>query len=201
MITPEFEVSRFLKLDPVKHAGPPAGTPFEDNETVGVVFSPDGKRMYFGAQRSFGVVGVPPLPAGVVYEVTGPFRLSRAVAMDSRAPKIRLRVRKRKRIARFLRFGLPISLDLDEPAGVDATLRVPSPGGGSKLIARARPSVAVAGRVGLRLAPVRRASRLLDGADEIAAVLKVVATDAAGNRTVARRKIRLAGEESVGTRR
>ena len=29
--------------------------------------------MYFGAQRSFGV-GTDEVPAGVVYEVTGPFR-------------------------------------------------------------------------------------------------------------------------------
>jgi hypothetical protein len=212
LITTEFEITRFLKLDPVMHSGPPEPNPVADNETVGVVFSPDGTRMYFGAQRSFGVGGNENLPAGVVYEVTGPFRQGDgtggragvggvAGARGSRPPRIRLRVRKRKRIARFLRFGLPISLDLDEPVGVDATLRVPSPGGGSKLIARARPSVAVAGLVGLRLAPVRRAARLLDGADKIAAVLKVVATDAAGNRTVARRKITLAGEESVGTRR
>jgi hypothetical protein len=191
LITPQFEVSRFLKLDPVMHAGPPPGTPFEDNETVGVVFSPDGSRMYFGAQRSFGVVGIPPLPAGVVYEVTGPFRLSNLVAKDSRRPRMRLRVRKRKRIARFLHFGLPISLELDEPVGIDATLRVPSPGDRPRLIARARPSVALSGRVGLRLAPVRRAANLLDGDDETGARLKVVATDAAGNRTVVRRRVNL----------
>jgi hypothetical protein len=203
MITPDFEVSRFLKLDPVKHAGPPEGTPFEDNETVGVVFSPDGRRMYFGAQRSFGVVGIPLLPAGVVYEISGPFRQPEVVASGNgasgtrgaRSGGVRLRVRKRKRIARFLRHGLPVSLELDEPSGVSATLRVPAPGGGSQLIARAQPSVAVWGQVGLRLAPVRRAASLLTAEDEVVAKLKVVVTDAAGSRTVLRRRVELiAGE-------
>jgi uncharacterized protein len=198
LITPQFEVSRFLKLDPVKHAGPPEGTPFEDNETVGVVFSPDGSRMYFGAQRSFGVAGVPLLPAGVVYEITGPFHLPAGAragvngasgTKGARRGSLRLRVRKQNPIQRFLRSGLPISLELDEPAGVDATLCVP--GDRSQLIARARPSVALSGRVGLPLAPIRQAANLLDGKDEIAAKLKVVVTDAAGNRTAARRTIKL----------
>jgi secreted PhoX family phosphatase len=73
LITPEFRVTRFLKLHPRIHSGPPEGTPFADNETVGVVFNPAGDRMYFGAQRSFGVAGADALPAGVVYEISGPF--------------------------------------------------------------------------------------------------------------------------------
>jgi hypothetical protein len=181
------------------HAGPPEGTPFADNETVGVTFSPDGRRMYFGAQRSFGVVGIPLLPAGVVYEISGPFRLPATAGngngasgtAGARSGAIRLRVRKRKRIQRFLRHGLPISLDLDEPAGVLATLRVPSPGGDSQVIARAQPSVAVSGRVGLRLTPVRNAPNLLDTDDEFVARLKVVVTDTAGKRTVLRRRVKL----------
>jgi uncharacterized protein len=214
LITPEFEITRFLKLDPVTHAGPPPGNPVAGNETVGVVFSPDGSRMYFGAQRSFGVGGNPNIPAGVVYEVRGPFRQTvggtgggggaggASGVKGSSAGGIRLRARKRRRIPRFLQFGLPIFLELDEPAGVLATLRVPAPGGAaasgaggrSQLIARAAPSVAVSGSVGLRLAPVRRAANLLDGADEIVAKLKVAVTDAAGNRTVLRRRIKLVGE-------
>lgn len=74
MITPEFEVTRFLKLHPEVHGGPPQGSVFEGNETVGVVFNPAGDRMYFGAQRSFGLAGVNALPVGVVYEISGPFR-------------------------------------------------------------------------------------------------------------------------------
>src|SRR5215213_3010992 len=64
MITPDFEIARFLKADPQKHAGPPPPSPLAGNEAVGVVFSPAGDRMYFGMQRSF-PVGVDALPAGV----------------------------------------------------------------------------------------------------------------------------------------
>ncbi len=85
--------------------------------------------MYFGAQRSF-AVGTDEAPAGVVYEVTGPFRQTTGGPGGVRGSStggIRLRVRKRKRIPRFLRFGLPIFLELDEPAGVLATLRIRPP--------------------------------------------------------------------------
>ena len=88
LITPKFEVARFLTLDPVMHAGPPDGNPVAGNETVGVVFSPDGARMYFGAQRSFGLAGNENVPTGVVYEVNGPFR---------QAPKPRGRKKPRRR--------------------------------------------------------------------------------------------------------
>jgi secreted PhoX family phosphatase len=73
LITPDFEISRFLKLHPEVHSGPPPGSPVAGNELVGVVFDPSGTRMYFGAQRSF-AFGVDELPRGVVYEVSGPFR-------------------------------------------------------------------------------------------------------------------------------
>ncbi|MGH2980940.1 MAG: alkaline phosphatase PhoX, partial [Solirubrobacterales bacterium] len=81
LITPEFEVTRFLTLHPQVHAGPPAGSPFEGNETVGVVFNPAGERMYFGVQRSFGLAGVSALPVGVVYEISGPFSKPPAAAV------------------------------------------------------------------------------------------------------------------------
>jgi uncharacterized protein len=209
LITPDFEITRFLKLDPVMHAGPPEPNPVADNETVGVVFSPDGRRMYFGAQRSFTAAGSEQVPAGVVYEVTGPFRLptttgggaglgSASAARDGLGPGLRLRARRRRRIPAFLRSGLPVSLELDEPAGIDATLRLQGVGAAasrSKLIARAQPNVAVQGRVGLRLRPEPDVAKLLDAdqGDELVARLKVVATDGAGNRTVRRRKLRLLG--------
>jgi uncharacterized protein len=217
LITPDFEITRFLKLDPVMHSGPQEPNPLADNETVGVIFSPDGSRMYFGAQRSFGVGGNDDVPAGVVYEVSGPFRQTAGGGNGGdgsagggqggaagvtggkglRAPGARLRARRRRQIPRFLNSGLPIRLELDEAAGVDATLRLASAGGnvarsaGSRLIARARPSVAVNGLVPLRLEPTANARKLLEGRDEAIAKLKVVATDPAGNRTVRRRKVKL----------
>ena len=77
LITPAFEITRFLKLDPVMHAGPPPGNPVAGNETVGVVFNPEGTRMYFGAQRS-SLGPDPNIPTGVVYEISGPFRQAAA---------------------------------------------------------------------------------------------------------------------------
>lgn len=192
MITPELEVTRFLKLDPVKHAGPAAPSPFAGNETVGVVFSPDGTRMYFGAQRSFPAAGL--IPAGVVYEIRGPFRRT-ASAAASRSPRVRLRTGRRMRIRKLLKAGLPIHLEADGPVGIDATLRVAVPRKdgrrASRLIARARPTVAVRDLVTLRLRPTKKARPLLAGEDEVKARLKVVATDSAGTETVFRREVRL----------
>jgi secreted PhoX family phosphatase len=195
LITPEFEITRFLKLDPVKHAGPPPGNPVAGNETVGVVFNPDGQRMYFGAQRS-SLGPDPNFPIGVVYEISGPFRHPAAGGaggangggslQDLLAPGMRLRARKRRRIRKLLRRGFPIELGLDELAGVDATLTL-----GGKLLARATPSVAVRDRVPLSLEPSEDAGRILKGRDVVRATLTVVGTDAAGNRTQLSRRIKL----------
>jgi uncharacterized protein len=60
---PKRRVARFLKL-----TGPQHGDPDTEavSEVAGVCFSPKGGRMYLSSQRGYG--------AGVVYEVTGPFR-------------------------------------------------------------------------------------------------------------------------------
>jgi hypothetical protein len=193
VITPEGEVTRFLKLDPVMHVGPTEPNPLTGNETVGVVFSPGGSRMYFGAQRSFGVAGVGALPAGVVYEISGPFRAAPSTP-DRARPRLGLRVKKRFGMAKFLAKGLPVKLELDEFAGVKASLKVARPGASkATTVASASPSVAVNGPVTLRLKPNETARRMLRRrSDEpIVTRLKVAATDKAGNQTVARRKVLL----------
>jgi Bacterial protein of unknown function (DUF839) len=201
LITPDFEVSRFLKLHPEVHSGPPEGSPFEDNETVGVVFDPSGTRMYFGAQRSFAIGGLSQLPAGVVYEICGPFRRLPSAGGRRRVrarakPGLELRAPRRMPMRRFMRHGLPVKLLLDEPTGIEATLHVAARGPDgerrSRTIARAAPEVAVLDDVALRLEPKRNAARLLDGNDEVAAHLKVVASGADGKRAVLRRAVKLA---------
>jgi hypothetical protein len=191
LITPDFEISRFLKLDPAVHSGPAAGTPFAGNETVGVIFSPAGDRMYFGAQRSFAVAGI--LPAGVVYEISGPFRGPEVPpGGGSGGPErgLRLRVKRRRQIGRFLDRGLKLGLELDRPAGIVARLRVPARSGTRMLkIARKAPTVAVDGRLALRLRPDRAAARVLDGRERVRARLEVTATYADGGREVARREV------------
>lgn len=202
LITPDFEISRFLKLHPVTHSGPPEGNPFEDNELVGVVFDPSGTRMYFGVQRSF-AFGTEHVPPGVVYEVSGPFR--QTPSLDRRPPRVRLRVKRRFPISRFLRSGLPIHLELDEPAGVDAllsfTFRRRDGARRTATIGRASPRVALRDEVTVRVGATKRAERVLRGRDSVTAHLKVIATDGAGNRTVLRRKVTLwrrgAGDSSA----
>ena len=198
LITPGMEISRFLKLDAAMHSGPPEGSPVEGNETVGVVFDPSGRRMYFGAQRSFGL-GVDAIPRGVVYEIEGPFRLPPqgrpgGAGRDTDEPRLRLRARERVRIGKLLRRGVSVRLELDEAAGVEAILKVPVRRDGRRryvTVARAAPSVAVVGDVSLRLRPTHRARRVLRGRRQVAARLKVVATDAAGNRAVESRSMEL----------
>lgn len=190
LITPDFEISRFLTLDPEIHSGPPSG-PIAGNETVGVVFDPPGTKMYFGAQRSFGVGGNPNLPAGVVYEVSGPFRSPNSSGFS----KLRLRARRRISIERFLRHGLPIDLELDGPAGVRAQLRVAvggrSANAGLATIGKLHTGVAIEGRTTLRVEPTKHARRLLRNRDDLATRLKVTATGVNGYRAVARQRVRV----------
>ena len=60
-------VSKFLSASGSDHVG---------SELTGVTFDPSGSRMYFASQRAFGRDGVP--GPGAIYEVSGPFRGSRA---------------------------------------------------------------------------------------------------------------------------
>jgi len=67
LIDRDGRVSRFLSAAGPQHAG---------SELTGVTFDPSGGRMYFSSQRAFGR-GARPGP-GAIYEVSGPFRGSRA---------------------------------------------------------------------------------------------------------------------------
>ena len=60
-------VSKFLSVTGPDHVG---------SELTGVTFDPSGSRMYFSSQRAFGSDGMP--GPGAIYEVSGPFRGSRA---------------------------------------------------------------------------------------------------------------------------
>ena len=60
-------VSKFLSATGPDHVG---------SELTGVTFDPSGSRMYFSSQRAFGKDGLP--GPGAIYEVSGPFRGSRA---------------------------------------------------------------------------------------------------------------------------
>jgi secreted PhoX family phosphatase len=199
LITPGFEVARFLKLHPEVHSGPPEPSPIKGNETVGVVFDPSGERMFFGAQRSFGVGGNEQIPAGVVYEVTGPFRGPSGPGTGGNPPapvpgaQPRVWVQNRRRARRFLREGLPVRLDLPEPMGVDAVLRASYRGADGRRrwarIGRVSPGVALNGKATIKLDPAGRVKRVLRGRRRVGARLRVVATNGDGQRTVLQRDV------------
>ena len=69
IITPEGEAARFLQVTGPGQVNPASQVEDVQNEITGVIFDPSGRRMFFAAQRSFLV--------GVIYEITGPFRLTR----------------------------------------------------------------------------------------------------------------------------
>jgi len=215
LITPDRQVATFMRLDPAVHSSP------SDNETVGVVFDPSGRRMYFGAQRSFD-------QQGVVYEVAGPFRSEAGApagivpgpapdrtdgtpagaapggtgtaagtapraassapltARDRIAPWARLRFARALTARTLRRRGLRLTLELDEPAVVDARLTVLG------RTVRRRTTVAVRGRVGLLLRPdtttTRRLGRLRRPA---VGTLVLTLRDQAGNTRTVRRRVRV----------
>ena len=106
IISPDREVSRFLKLTGAEHHLPDAA----ESETVGLCFDPSGTRLYLGSQR--GAFG-----PGIVYEVTGPFRQSRSVPPAPGVP-IGLDVARRGRFGR----RLPVGITLDGRSTVVARL-------------------------------------------------------------------------------
>jgi secreted PhoX family phosphatase len=188
IITPEGEVARFLKVTGQQHTG--AGGPIS-SELTGVSFDPSGTRMYFSSQRGFGT--------GVTYEVTGPFRTQR---VDRRAPGMRVRVPRSIGMRTFLRRGLPVSILIDEPARVYVSVSwVPTrPGGRPRRRARPRRIVLARGRRSIRrrggwwrirARPGRRARMRLRGLRRLQARVLVVAKDAAGNRTLVARRVRI----------
>lgn len=166
MISRERRVQTFARLDPAVHGEPGS------NETTGVVFDPSGTRMYFGAQRSFG--------AGAVYEISGPFRTLEQ-ATDTRSPGARLTVARRIARADLERRGLPVTLVLTEPAAVRATLYAR----GGRQLARFDSGVVVRDRVAIRLKPGAAPKQANVGE------LVIRLRDAAGNRRVLRRRVRI----------
>jgi hypothetical protein len=175
LITPEGEVTRFLKVTGSMHQG--AGE--ARSELAGVVFDPSGDRMFFASQRGF--------VTGVIYEITGPFR-------KKPPPQIRVRVPRRIRKRAMRRRGVPVTIVTDEAIQVRAkvTADLPSSGGGRMRLGRARREIDDAGRHKLRLRPRRSRRRLIRRERSFRARVKVVVTDAAGERRTFRRTVRVA---------
>jgi uncharacterized protein len=187
IITPESEVARFLKVTGAQHTG--AGGTFS-SELTGVNFDPSGTRMYFSSQRAFGM--------GVTYEITGPFRTAR---VDRRPPGMRVQVPSRIGMRTFLRRGLPVSILIDEPAQLFVSVswlrprsrRAPRRRVKRRRIAlaRGRRRIRQRGAWRVRARPRRGTRKRLRGLRRVQARVLVVARDAAGNRTVVMRRVRI----------
>jgi secreted PhoX family phosphatase len=121
LITPEREVAPFLRVTGEGHSTPFPGVA---SELAGVIFDPSGTRMYFSSQRAFGF--------GMVFEVSGPFRLDDARIGAPRAggvppggdpPGIRITMRRRVAYRRLrARGGLPVRVKISEPGVVAMSL-------------------------------------------------------------------------------
>jgi hypothetical protein len=116
VIEPGGTVAPFLKL-----TGEAAvGLPERGNELAGVIFDPSGRRLYFAAQRAFGL--------GAVYEVTGPFRRPDGAPGAPRVGKVGRRepveVQAPRRVSLpALRRGIVVEVWLDEPGELRVALR------------------------------------------------------------------------------
>ena len=149
LITSDREVSPLLRF---------VGPDHEGSEVCGVVFSPDGKRLYCTSQRAFPLLG--PIAPGAVYEISGPFKVPKGgppkelvygppagelrpkgplnPGDDKRRPVARAGVRDRISRERLLDEGLRVRVVADEAASAAITLdtldlvREPGMGGSSE---------------------------------------------------------------------
>jgi secreted PhoX family phosphatase len=191
LITPDREVSRFLKVTGSMHIA--AGE--ARSELCGVVFDPSGTRMFFSSQRG--------LVTGIIYEVTGPFRLERPRGPRRRG--FRVHVPSTVTTRTLLGRGLPFSVVTGKPVDVAATLtaRFPAsanvrggvaPAGRTRVVtlARAHREIGAAGREKLQLRPQRSARSRVRARRSFRARATITVTDRTGNRRVIRRSVRVA---------
>jgi hypothetical protein len=182
IITPEGEVTRFLKLTGPGHTG--AGGPLS-SELTGVAFDPSGKRMYFSSQRGFG--------PGVTYEVTGPFRTKR---LDRGRAGMKVTSPAAVSLKTLTKKGVPVDVLVDQPATLTATVVLTRPGvsgGRSRRITAARAKKTAKLRGGYALAPkgAKAATGVLKGRRAARGRIEVRAVDEAGNVTIVRRALRV----------
>ncbi len=176
IITAEGKAASFLHLPGEEHA---------NSELTGPVFDPSGSRLYFSSQRA--------IPAGVIYEISGPFRRTRAeppAPKDKKKPTLKVRTLGKPSLRRLLRAGQPFRLDITDesmPVKVETKLvaRMKRAGGkGSRevTIGRLNTKVRKSGKKQIRMKVGDRFRKRLRRRNVTRAKLIVIATDAKGNR-------------------
>jgi secreted PhoX family phosphatase len=177
IITPQREVARFLKLTGSTHIA--AGE--ARSEITGVIFDPSGTRMYFSSQRGLGT--------GIIYEVTGPFRLERPATARPRG--FRVHVPRNVTPRTLLERGLPFAVVTGKDVEVTATLTTRLDER-TVTLARVHETIDGPGRDKLRLRPRGSQLRLARRRRSFRATVTIVATDGAGARRVLERPVRVA---------
>ncbi len=106
IISTEGEAAVFVQLPGEEHA---------NSELTGPVFDPTGSRLYFASQRA--------VPAGVIFEISGPFRKTRKAGAGG--SNLSIRTLGRPTLRRLLRTGQPFRLDFggqSRPVEIEARL-------------------------------------------------------------------------------
>ena len=184
LITPDRQVSRFLKLTGNMHIVAGEGR----SEVTGVIFDPSGKRMYFSSQRG--------LVTGIIYEVTGPFRLDRPDAGgggngSSKTRGFRVHVPPDCLTKTLLDRGLPFSVVTSKAIDVSAKLTARLDGR-TVTLARASKDIDGAGRDKLRLRPQGSARERVRSEGAFTGRVTIVGVDAAGRRRTIKRTVEVA---------
>jgi secreted PhoX family phosphatase len=180
IITPDREVSRFVKLTGNMHiVGGEARS-----EICGVVFDPSGRKMYFSSQRG--------LATGIVYEVTGPFRLKRQSNGNGGSGTRGFRVHVPPDCLRktLLDRGLPFSIVTSKPIDVSAKLTAEFDGRRITL-ARVTKEIDGAGRDKLYLRPTGSARERVRNRSSFRGRVTISAVDAAGRKRTIKRTVRV----------
>jgi hypothetical protein len=174
IISAEGEVAPFLQLPGPEHS---------NSELTGPVFDPTGSRLYWASQRS--------TPAGMVFEVEGPFRRTRPDPFpDLAGPSVRVRVLGTPAVRGLLTQGQAFRLSVsDETPPVELSLkliaRVKRAGGkGSRdvTISRGEVRMSAGGSRTVRMKVDPRHRQRLRRLKNLRARLEVQATDGKGNR-------------------
>lgn len=183
LISAEGEAAAFAQLPGEEHV---------NSEVTGPVFDPTGNRFYFASQRD--------TRGGVIFEISGPFRRTRAEQRpkDKKKPSVKVRTLGKPSLRRLLKSGQPFRLVIsDDSAPVDLEIRLVTKirrkaGKGARQVTIGRLDTK-SRRSGPRkvvLRVDRRYRQRLRKRDVAQAKLIVVATDKAGNRRKVSKAVR-----------
>lgn len=175
IVSAEGEVAAFVELPGPEH---------ENSELTGPVFDPTGHRLYFSSQRMTG--------GGAIFEVTGPFRRTRAEpeVPDEAKPEVKVRTLGKPTLERLLRSGQTFEMTVTDdspPVAIKAKLvtkLMRSNGRRTQdvTIGQVETRVAKSGRKKIRVKVGKRHAAKLRKRDVAQTRLIVTATDAEGNR-------------------